>query len=90
MNSHSRPVQFIKRGTAPFHARRAVFHAFGDFSRSLVRSAYTTGTFRGVLASPRSSSSVSLSISTAMLAIGHFYRPFRAIGRKPVMVVRCY
>lgn len=43
---HSQPVQFIKRGTAPFmRVTLALFRGHGDFRAPLLRSAYTTGTF---------------------------------------------
>ncbi len=67
---HSQPVQFIKRGTAPFmRVTLALFPRAWRLSPPLLRSAYITCTFPGVWRLP-ASSSVSLSISTAMLAIG--------------------
>ncbi len=68
-------------------SRWLFFRGPGDFRTPLLRSAYTTGTFPGVWRLP-ASSSVSLSISTAMLAIGLLFTgPLSdAIGRKPVMV----
>lgn len=51
---HSQPVQFIKRGTAPFmRVTLALFSAGLAFRAPLLRSAYITGTFPGVWRLPR-------------------------------------
>lgn len=85
---HSQPVQFIKRGTAPFmRVTLALFPRAWRLSRSFIAFSLYYRYFPGVWRLP-ASSSVSLSISTAMLAIGLLFTgPLSdAIGRKPVMV----
>lgn len=86
---HSQPVQFIKRGTAPFMRVTLALFSAGLATFALL---YCVQPILPVLSqefgvSP-ASSSVSLSISTAMLAIGLLFTgPLSdAIGRKPVMV----
>ncbi|EAN4688870.1 MFS transporter [Salmonella enterica] len=86
---HSQPVQFIKRGTAPFMRVTLALFSAGLATFALL---YCVQPILPVLSQEFSvspaSSSVSLSISTAMLAIGLLFTgPLSdAIGRKPVMV----
>ncbi|UQQ18614.1 hypothetical protein MYA98_01660 [Salmonella sp. WGH-01] len=72
---HSQPVQFIKRGTAPFmRVTLALFPRAGDFRTPLLRSAYTTGTFREFGVSPPAAAFHFLFLPPCWLS-AYFYRP---------------
>ena len=81
--------RYIKRGTPQFmRVTLALFSAGGDFRPALLRTADFAGAVAGVRRPP-AASSISLSISTALMALGLLVTgPLSdAIGRKPVMVV---
>ncbi len=87
--SISQPNQFIKRGTPQFmRVTLALFSAgLATFALLYCVQPCPSGAFAGVWLNAREQS-ISLSISTAMLAIGLLFTgPLSdAIGRKPVMV----